>query len=77
VAVDQMKGNRSLRRDTSYGNGNEARCFVNWKKLNFTESMAEAGISRGALRLMWLLAGEREMEVGCGKIRTDFILCGS
>ena len=49
VAVDKMKGNRSLRRDTSYGNGNEARCFVNWKNLNFTESVAEAGISRGGL----------------------------
>lgn len=77
VAVDQIKGNRSPSRDTSCGNGNEARRFVNWKNLDFTESMAEAGISRGAWRLMRLLAGEREMEAGCGKIRTHFILCGS
>lgn len=77
MAVDHMKGIRSLSRDTSCGTGNEARCFVSWKNLNVTESMAEAGISGGALRLMRLLAGEREMEVGCGKIRTHFILCGS
>ena len=77
MAVDHLKGNRSLNRDTSCGTGNEARCFVSWKNLNVTESMADAGISGDALMLMRFLAGERDMEVGCGKIRTHFILCGS